>query len=110
MGFNKRKMEQRRLQAAEKEADARRATERQIHEDGERLLTGAPNQADVDAALTDDRRRHHGRLLVPAGALPGLPHHWRCRPADARLAPRRGQNGPYSRAVLPLLPAERSVR
>jgi hypothetical protein len=38
MGFNKRKMEDRRRQAAEKEADARRATEAQILEDAERLV------------------------------------------------------------------------
>jgi hypothetical protein len=25
--------------------------------------------------LADDRCRHHRRLLAPAGALPGLPHH-----------------------------------
>jgi hypothetical protein len=39
MGFNKRKMEDRRRQAAEKEAAARRATERQILEDAEQLVT-----------------------------------------------------------------------
>ena len=39
MGFNKRKMEDRRRQAAEKEAAARRATERQILEDAEQLIT-----------------------------------------------------------------------
>ena len=38
MGFNKRKMEDRRRQAAEKEAAARRATERQILEDADRLV------------------------------------------------------------------------
>jgi hypothetical protein len=38
MGFNKRKMEDRRRQAAEKEAAARRATEKQILEDAERLV------------------------------------------------------------------------
>jgi hypothetical protein len=39
MGFNKRKMEDRRREAAEKEATARRATERQIIEDAEQLVT-----------------------------------------------------------------------
>jgi hypothetical protein len=39
MGFNKRKMEDRRRQAAEKEAAARRATERQILEDADHLIT-----------------------------------------------------------------------
>ncbi len=39
MGFNKRKMEDRRQQAAEKEVAARRATEKQILEDAEHLVT-----------------------------------------------------------------------
>ena len=39
MGFNKRKMEDARRQEAEKEAAARRATERQILEDAEHLIT-----------------------------------------------------------------------
>jgi hypothetical protein len=39
MGFNKREMEDRRRQAAEQEAAARRATERQILEDAEQLVT-----------------------------------------------------------------------
>jgi hypothetical protein len=39
MGFNKRKMEDVRRQEAEKEAAARRSTERQILEDAEQLVT-----------------------------------------------------------------------
>jgi hypothetical protein len=39
MGFNKRKMGDRRRQEAEKEAAARRATDRQILEDAEQLIT-----------------------------------------------------------------------
>jgi hypothetical protein len=39
MGFNKRKMEGQRRQAAEQEAAARRATEKQILEDAEHLIT-----------------------------------------------------------------------
>jgi hypothetical protein len=38
MGFNKRKMEDQRLQVAEKEAAGRRATEAQVFEDAERLI------------------------------------------------------------------------
>jgi hypothetical protein len=38
MGFNKRKMEDQRRQAAEKDAAARRATDAQILEDAERLI------------------------------------------------------------------------
>jgi beta-phosphoglucomutase-like phosphatase (HAD superfamily) len=39
MGFNKRKMEDARRQEAEKEAAARRATDRQILEGAEQLVT-----------------------------------------------------------------------
>ena len=39
MGFNKRKMEDNRRQEAEKEAAARRATERQILEDAEQVVS-----------------------------------------------------------------------
>jgi beta-phosphoglucomutase-like phosphatase (HAD superfamily) len=38
MGFNKRKMDDQRRQAAEKEAAARRATDAQVLEDAERLI------------------------------------------------------------------------
>jgi hypothetical protein len=38
MGFNRRKMEDQRRQAAEKEAAARRATDAQALEDAERLI------------------------------------------------------------------------
>ena len=88
-------MEDARRQEAEKEAAARRATEKQILEDADHLIRVWNEQAakrmpmlfspTIGAAIT---------LLVPAGALPGLPHHWRCRPADARLAPQRGRDGP----------------
>ena len=38
MGFNKRKMEDQRRDAAEKEAASRRATDAQVLEDAERLI------------------------------------------------------------------------
>ena len=38
MGFNRRKMEDQRRQAAEKEAASRRATDAQVLEDAERLI------------------------------------------------------------------------
>jgi len=50
------------------------ADPRQPHELGERFGRRI-GQADADAVLADDRRRHHCRLLVPMGALPRLPHH-----------------------------------
>jgi hypothetical protein len=46
MGFNRRKMEDQRRQAAEKEAVARRATDAQVLEDAERLI-GAWNERRV---------------------------------------------------------------
>ena len=39
MGFNRRKLEDQRQQAAEKEAAARRATDAQVLEDAERLIS-----------------------------------------------------------------------
>jgi hypothetical protein len=46
MGFNRRKMEDQRRQAAEKEAATRRATDAQVLEDAERLI-GAWNERQV---------------------------------------------------------------
>ena len=77
MGFNKRRREDDRRQKAEKEAAARRGTDKQILEDADYLVAVWNERHDADAVLADDRRRDHGRLLVPAGALPGLPHHGR---------------------------------
>src|SRR4029077_2407627 len=46
---------------------AGRATDRQIFEGAGHLITveRALGQANADAVLADDRRRHQGRLLVP---------------------------------------------
>ena len=58
MGFNRRKMEDQRRTAAEKEAAARRTTDVQVLEDAECLIAArAPSQANADAVLADDRRR-----------------------------------------------------
>ena len=68
-------MEDQRRDAADKEAANRRATDAQVLEDAERLITAwneRQGQANADAVLADDRRRHHGPLLVPVGTLPGL--------------------------------------
>jgi hypothetical protein len=113
MGFNRRKLEDQRRQAAEKEAAARRATEAQVLEDAERLIAAwNERQAKRMPMLFSptNRRRHHRWLLVSVGALSGLPHHKRDQPAHARPSPRRGRDQSHSRAVLPLLPAERDVR
>ena len=55
MGFNRRKMEDRRRQAAEKEAAERRATDAQVLEDAERLIA-APN---------DRQAKHMPMLFSP---------------------------------------------
>jgi hypothetical protein len=77
MGFNRRKMEDQRREAAEKEAAARRATDAQVLEDAERLIT-AWNERQAKRMpmlfLADNRRCHHSGLLVFVGALPGLPN------------------------------------
>jgi hypothetical protein len=45
MGFNRRKMEDQRREAGEKEAASRRATDAQVLEDAERLITAWKRQA-----------------------------------------------------------------
>jgi len=52
MGFNRRKMDDQRRQAAEKEAPTRRATDAQVLEDAERLI----------AAWNE---RQHSRAVLP---------------------------------------------
>ena len=104
MGFNRRKMEDQRRQAAEKEAAARRATDAP-----NRGLERAAGQAHADAVLADDRRRCHGRLLVFMRPLPGLPHYERDRSAHARSPSRRGRDKPHSVVVVSFVPAERAV-
>ena len=77
MGFNRRKMEDQRREAAEKEAASRRATDAQVLEDAERLIAAwerAPGTARANDLFAHDRRRHRGGLLVPVGPLPGLPN------------------------------------
>jgi beta-phosphoglucomutase-like phosphatase (HAD superfamily) len=60
MGFNRRKMEDQRREAAEKEAAARRATDAQVLEDAERLIA-AWNERQLKRMpmlfLAHDRRR-----------------------------------------------------
>src|SRR6266702_2196666 len=91
MGFNRRKMEDQRRQAAEKEAAARRATDAQALEDAERLIAAwNERQAKrmpmifsptIGAAIT-------AQVLVPVGAVSGLPNDERDRSVHARSSPR----------------------
>ena len=101
MGFNKRKMEDQRREAAEKEAASRRATDAQVLEDAERLIAAwNERQASrADDLFADHRRRHQGGLLVPVGPLPGVPNDDRL--AHAGSSPRRGGDKPHSLAVMP---------
>src|SRR5262249_14842779 len=113
MGFNRRKMEDKRREAAEKEAAARRATDAQVLEDAERLIAAwneAPGIARAHDLFAHDRRRHQGGLLVPVGEVPRLSNHQCDRLAHTRSSPRRCGDKPYPRIVLPVRSPERAVR
>jgi hypothetical protein len=79
MGFNRRKLEDQRCRAAETEAANRRATNAQVLENTELLITAwNERQAKrmpmlfsptIGAAITA------GYWVFLVGALPGLPHH-----------------------------------
>ena len=64
-------MEDQRRHLAEKEAKAR-ASEKQILEDADHLVAveKSAKPSGCRSVLADHRRRHHGRLLDPANALP----------------------------------------
>ena len=77
VGFNKRKMEDRRRQAAEKEAAARYETEKQILEDAEHLVAvwNERQAKRMPMLFSPTIGAAIAALLVPVGTLPGLPHH-----------------------------------
>jgi hypothetical protein len=112
MGFNRRKMEDERRRAAEKEAASRRATDAQVLEDAARLIA-AWNERQAkrmaDAILADDRRRHRRTLLVFVGVLSGLPDSQCHRLADTRPSPRHCRDESHSGAVLSLMPTECAI-
>jgi hypothetical protein len=111
MGFNRRKMEDQRRQAADKEAAARRATDAQVLEDAERLIAAWNERQAIGAydLCAHDRRRDYGRLLVSVGALPGQPDDQCNRSVDTRSSPRCRVDKPHSLALLPLMSAERAI-
>ena len=76
MGFNRRKMEDRRREAAEKEAASRRATDAQVLEDAERLIAAWNERQALPAPMifSPTIGAAIGRLLVLVGALSGLPN------------------------------------
>jgi hypothetical protein len=74
MGFNRRKLEDQRRQAAEKEAAGRRATDAQLLEDAERLITAWNERQTKHMPMLFSPTigaAHHRRLLVPLGTLSG---------------------------------------
>jgi hypothetical protein len=76
MGFNRRKLEDQRREAAEKEAANRRATDAQVLEDAERLI-GAWNDRQakrMPMLFSPTIGAANRRLLVRVGALSGLPN------------------------------------
>src|SRR6516165_895295 len=100
MGFSRRKMEDQRRDAAEKEAASRRASDALL-EDAERLIAAwNERQAKrmsmilsptIGAAIT--------ALLVSVGALSRVSNHQRNRLTHARSPPRRRRVEPHSCAV-----------
>jgi hypothetical protein len=103
MGFNRRKLEAEQKAKADAAAALHRATDAQVLEDAERLISAwndRQSQRHADAVLADDRRRHHCELLVPVGALPGLLHHECDRSSHARSPRRCSRDQPHSGAVL----------
>jgi hypothetical protein len=72
MGFNHRKMKAERKAKADAEAAAGRATDAQVLQDAERLISlgRAPSQANSLAVRADDRRRAHQPAPFPHGSIP----------------------------------------
>jgi hypothetical protein len=63
MGFNRRKVEDQRRQAAEKDAANRRATDAQAREDAERLIAGRrPVRAYMNCSSVTSRSWHPAHL------------------------------------------------
>jgi hypothetical protein len=79
MGFNRRKIEDRRRQAAEKEAAARRATDTQVVEDAERLI----------GAWNERQGKRMPMLFSPTIGAAIAVRHWflwvRCRRAERSM-------------------------
>ena len=77
MGSNRRKLEDQRREAAEKEAATRRATDAQVLEDAERLIAAWNEPPDITRAndlFANNRRRNQGQLLVLMGKMSGVPN------------------------------------
>jgi hypothetical protein len=79
MGFNRRKMEDERQQAAEKAAAARRATDAQVLEDAERLI----------GAWNERQAKRMPMLFSPTIGAAITARYWFLGCAARRAAPRR---------------------
>ena len=113
MGFNCRKMEDQRREAAEKEAATRRATDAQVLEEAERLIVAWNERQALRAPMIFSPTigaAHQGGLLVPVGALSRLPNDQCDRLAHTGSSPRRGRVEPHSGAVPSVVPATRGER
>ena len=104
MGFNRRKVENQRRTAAEKEAATRRATDAQVLEDAEQLIT-AWNERQAKHCFRRQSARPLGRGIGFCGsAVPraGLSMQSTCA---ASTVIRTGRERPDSRAVVSILSA-----
>jgi hypothetical protein len=112
MGFNRRKMEDQRRQVAEKEAATRRATDAQVLEDAERLIT----------AWNERQAKRMPMLFSPTIGAAITAGYWflwvrcpACRTTNAldlRTLDRHRDaavTSLYPGALLPIMPAERAV-
>jgi hypothetical protein len=113
MGFNRRRMEDQRREAAEKEAATRRATDAQVLEDAERLI-----------AAWNERQALRAPMIfsptIGAAIRAGYWFLWVRCPAcrtinaiDLRTLDRHPDaavTSPHPLALVPILPAERAVR
>jgi hypothetical protein len=73
MGFNRRKIEAERKTKTDAEIAARRATDAQVLQDAERLISAwkrTPSPAHAPRVRTDDRRRPRKPAPLPMGLLP----------------------------------------
>jgi hypothetical protein len=77
MGFNRRKMEDRRRDAAEKEAASRRATDAQVLEDAERLIAAWNERQALRAPMifSPTIRAAIAALLVSVGPMSRVSDH-----------------------------------
>ena len=113
MGFNRRKMEDQRREAAERGAATRRATDAQVFEDAERVIVAWNERQAMRAPMIFSP-------TIGAAIRAGYWFLWvrcpACRTINAidlralDRSPRRGGDEPHPRIVVSLVPAERAVR